>query len=205
MTTSRLLLCTLALTGCGREPSSQPRNVAERVILITCDTLRADRTGVYGCERGTTPELDRFAEECVVFERAFAAAPLTLSALASLMTGRLPEELGVVSNKVQLPAEATTVAELPSAAGIPTAAIVSNWVLRRRTREGLVGIEQGFASYDDRMEAVDVNRPGMRERLASSATDEAIRWIQENKGHRPDDRTERRGSRRARRARIRRR
>jgi len=185
-TSTRALLAIpfLLAAGCGKESPLEGDAPAARVILITCDTLRADRLGAYGGERETTPNLDRFAEECVVYDRAYAAAPLTLPSLCTLMTGRLPDELGMISNKVLMPAEAETLAELVSGAGIPTVAVISNWVLRRRPEGDEVGIEQGFLVYDDRMDSVEANRPNVRERLASSTTDAAIEFVRREAGGR---------------------
>src|SRR6185503_11889333 len=89
--------CALALSAlcaCARAPEAQPAR-ARRVILITCDTLRADRLGVYGYARPTSPHLDAFARECAVFDEAFSNAPWTGPALSSLHTGLLPDEIGV--------------------------------------------------------------------------------------------------------------
>jgi arylsulfatase A-like enzyme len=182
-------LLVLLAAGCGpgdddaAEPGA-PRSHAQRVILITCDTLRADRLGVYGYPRPTSPELDAFARECVVFENAWSSAPMTAPALASVMTGRLPDELGMHSNKWLLPPAAETFAEAVSAAGIPTAAIVSNWVLRKRESQPGWGLSQGFASYDDRMDEVEENRPGVFERRAAATTDAAIAWLDARPGER---------------------
>ncbi len=156
----------------------------ERVILITCDTLRADRLGVYDVKRFTSPSLERFARECVVFDAAYSSAPLTSPALATLMTGRLPDELGMHSNLVLLPEAATTLAETISAAGIPTAAVVSNWVLRKREGKPNAGFEQGFAFYDDRMEDAEKNRSNVKERTAAKTTDAAIEWLESRPGER---------------------
>jgi arylsulfatase A-like enzyme len=69
-----------------REPS---------VVLILLDTLRADRTSVYGCERDTTPNLARLARRGVVFDEAFSTSSWTWPSTASILTGRAPEEHGV--------------------------------------------------------------------------------------------------------------
>ena len=47
------------------------------VVLLSVDTLRADRLGCYGCEGGLTPNVDRFAAESLVFEDCVCEVPLT--------------------------------------------------------------------------------------------------------------------------------
>lgn len=58
------------------------------LVLITIDALRADHLGAYGYERPTSPNLDRLAQEGVVFERAYTSTPHTSYAVVSLMTGK---------------------------------------------------------------------------------------------------------------------
>jgi len=167
----------LLLATCGGRPAP-----AQRVVLITCDTLRADRLGAYGCERPTSPALDAFAREGLVFDEAYSSAPLTGPALASLLTGRMPDEIGVAAgNGRPLSGEAVTLQELVLAAGIPTGAIVSNWILRRPGaphEDG--GVAQGFATFDDRMGANEAVR-GTKERLAPETTEAALAWLAERR------------------------
>ncbi len=73
------LLLGLALA----EAPPPPRNV----LVITVDALRPDRMALYGYDRPTTPYLDRFASESVVFERAFATGAWTSPGIASLFSG----------------------------------------------------------------------------------------------------------------------
>ena len=61
---------------------------APAVIVITIDTLRADRLGCYGSQAGLTPNLDRFARDAIVFENAFAQSPWTANSFATMFTGR---------------------------------------------------------------------------------------------------------------------
>lgn len=170
-------LVLLASCGGGGAPAA-PRSPAERVILVTCDTLRADHLGAYGCDRGLTPNLDDLAAQSRVYTEAYACAPLTGPALASLLTGKLPHEVGVAAgNRSLMPAEVFTLAEALSEKGIPTAAVVSNYVLRRQPgAEGEVGVEQGFGHFDDRMSEREPNRP-IYERRASDTTEAAIAWL----------------------------
>ncbi|MBI1738397.1 MAG: sulfatase-like hydrolase/transferase, partial [Acidobacteria bacterium] len=61
------------------------------IILITLDTVRADRMGFAGSKRGLTPQLDAVAAQSAVFERAYSQAPLTPVSHASLLTGTYPQ------------------------------------------------------------------------------------------------------------------
>ena len=169
-----VLLVALFAAGCGSDRSQEP---LERVLLITCDTLRADRLGAYGYPHPTSPNLDVLARESVVFERAYSTAPMTTPAMSSLFTGRLPDELGVLNNRVQIDPAAISVTEIVQRAGITTGAVLSNWVLARRGLEE-AGLQQGFDDYDDDMGEVEANRPHMRERNAKDTTDAAIQWLE---------------------------
>jgi len=67
-----------------------PQAAGFNVLLITVDTLRADRMSVYGHKRRTTPNLERLARESLVFDRAYAPATKTWDSMASIMTGLYP-------------------------------------------------------------------------------------------------------------------
>src|SRR4029453_18534598 len=68
------------------------------VLLVTIDTLRADRLGSYGSGAGLTPTLDALSAHGTRFARAWSHAPVTLPAHASILTGRLPPHHGVRNN-----------------------------------------------------------------------------------------------------------
>lgn len=180
----------LALASCSREasptsPASSESSLATarhaltpRVILVTCDTLRADHLGVYGYPRPTSPNVDALARDSAVFESAYTTAPMTGAALSSMLSGLLPDELGLAGgNRFLMSSDVTTWPELLRDDGVSTAAIVSNWVLRKAPRaQGDVGVQQGFQHFDDRMP----EREGQREsyeRRASETTDAALEWL----------------------------
>jgi len=174
----------LAFAACG---DHAPPPLARRVILITCDTLRADRLGCYGYERPTSPNLDRFAREAVVFDNAWSTAPKTTPAISALLTGRPPDELGVTGgNRYLLPPAALTLAEEACAAGLRTGAVISNWVLRAQPQYGGAGVEQGFEHFDDQMELRETSRDDVYERLAPATTDAAIGWLEERRARGED-------------------
>ena len=60
------------------------------ILLVTLDTVRADRMGFLGADRGVTPALDGFARESTVFTNAFAQAPVTTVSHATILTGTYP-------------------------------------------------------------------------------------------------------------------
>jgi len=91
-----LLAAAVALAAaCGAPaPPAAPRSL----LLVTLDTVRADRLGAYGSARGLTPNLDRLATEGVRFASASCAAPLTLPSHATLLSGLLPPRHGLHGN-----------------------------------------------------------------------------------------------------------
>jgi arylsulfatase A-like enzyme len=122
-----------------------------RAILIVLDTLRRDRVSLYGYPRATTPELDRFAREALVFEDASATAPYTLPTHASMFTGLHSRSHGARLERTDsgrrlhgLDTSALTLAERAQQAGYRTAAIVSNFAYAQEAPHGL---EQGFGLW----------------------------------------------------------
>ena len=81
-------LTALAVSGCTRTPP--PRPVARHLVLVTIDTLRADRLGCYGSRDVATPNLDRLAREGAMAPDATVHVPLTRPSHVSLFTGLLP-------------------------------------------------------------------------------------------------------------------
>jgi len=97
------------------------------VLLLTVDTVRADRLGAYGySERETSPRIDRMLASGVTFERATAPRALTWPSLASVLTGLYPSGHGVVENGYELPADLPTLPLELKKAGYRTGAFLSN-------------------------------------------------------------------------------
>ncbi|PYQ94679.1 MAG: hypothetical protein DMF97_18130, partial [Acidobacteria bacterium] len=103
-----------------------PVRAAPDILLITLDTTRADHLGAYGDRRAQTPRLDQLARDGVLFERAIAAAPITLPAHASLLTGIYPFTHGVRNNgSFSLRPAVPTLTTVLHERGYVTAAFVS--------------------------------------------------------------------------------
>ena len=141
-----------ALAGCQSRrtsPAPLPGGVLRgaNILLVTIDTLRADRVGAYGSARGLTPAIDRLAAGGVRFPIAYAHVPLTLPSHASLMTGVYPTRHGVRDNgSFRLDDRAPALAAALKGAGYRTAAFVGSFVVDAR-----FGLNRGFDAYDDRM------------------------------------------------------
>ena len=142
------------------------------VLLVTLDTTRADRLGAYGYAAARTPVLDRLAHDGVLFERAVAAAPTTLPAHASMMTGRNPMAHGVRNNGVPLDRAVPTLADAFRAAGYRTAAFVSAFVLDRR-----FGLVRGFDTYDDHLDPPAGSATDALERRGDGTVAAAMAWL----------------------------
>ena len=144
-----LVVMVIAVLACrgGHEPETEPP-AKLNVVIVLVDALRADRLGPYGfIERSTTPELDRFAAESVVFENAVSQCGWTVPSVATLFTGVYPQTHGVlrfVDPKANLEEDSEgaggvmmdamsmghqTLAEQFSAAGYATAAILKSDVI----------------------------------------------------------------------------
>jgi arylsulfatase A-like enzyme/Tfp pilus assembly protein PilF len=154
-----------------------PIRAAPDILLITLDTTRADHLGAYGDRGARTPRLDRLASEGVLFERAIAAAPLTLPAHVSLFTGLYPFAHGVRNNGNFSLKDGPTLATWLRARGYRTAAFVSAFVLDRR-----YGLAGGFDEYDDRLGDSAPTQParGELERRGDRTARAAIEWLNAN-------------------------
>ena len=112
---------------------SRPLPLRPNVLLITIDTLRADRLGCAGYAAARTPVLDGLAGRGVRFTTAIAHTPLTAPSHASILTALSPLRHGVRNNGgFVLPESIPTLAEDFAHAGYRTAAFVSGFPLDRR-------------------------------------------------------------------------
>ncbi len=173
-----VVVLLVAAAGAGvlswRRPLEPRRPARPNVLLVTVDTLRADRLGAYGATFGATPSLDRLATRGVRFATAIAHAPLTAPSHASILTGLLPPRHGVRENGAfVLPAGLPTLAERFAAEGYRTAAFVSGFPLDHR-----FGLGRGFVHYDDQLpHGSDPRRAPYVERPGDATTEAARRWI----------------------------
>ncbi|HET6583019.1 MAG TPA: sulfatase [Nannocystaceae bacterium] len=145
---------------------------APHIVLVTVDTLRADRLGAYGYARDTTPMIDRIAAESTVFERAYSSSPVTDRSLPTLLGGLYPsmytEALTWAAHEI---AERRVLwPEVLAAAGWHTVVVTSTEVLSRDN------LDQGIAELD---------LAPAQSKDASHATSVAFLELQEHARERP--------------------
>ena len=172
---SRIAICVALICGCERGASKDGRSARPNVVVITIDTLRADRLGCYGFEQARTPHIDKLAAEGVLAKHVIAPAPITLPSHTSIFTGLEPPTHGVRDNASFLvPDEAVTLAERLKAEGYRTQAFVSAMVLHR-----MYNLHQGFDGYDDELwgggDRADIAL--VRERSGQRTMDLVLQWL----------------------------
>ncbi len=132
-------MIVFALLGC---QSKGPPNV----LLVSIDTVRADRLSVYGAVNDTTPNLERLAEAGVVFEHAFSQSNESAYSHATLFTGAYPSEVAApVYETYALPESATLAPEVLKLYGYQTAAFVAGGHIS----EGF-GFNQGYDHFQSK-------------------------------------------------------
>jgi arylsulfatase A-like enzyme len=159
-------------------PPLGTRAAGANVVLITVDTLRADRLGVHGAAVAT-PVIDGLAEAGARFSAAYSTAPLTLPAHTSIMTGTYPASHGVRDNVgYRVDTALDTLAERLRDQNYRTGAFVSAFVL-----DASWGIDQGFDTYFDEFDTGGASRimvgggeAGL-ERRADEVVDRASEWL----------------------------
>lgn len=152
-------------------PTQGKRSDVKNVVLVSLDTLRADRLGVYANPHELTPAMDRIGAEGTLFEYAYAPYPNTLSSHATLFTGFYPTQHGIVAGRMQkIPADAKTLARAFFDAGHYTIAFTEN---------GYVASGWGFAAGFDRYH--NGTEPAVKGQFSGNAEDTfslALGWLE---------------------------
>lgn len=135
----RLLPETAAWAEAG---GAAPAPGGPNVVLVVLDTQRIDRLGCYGYERPTTPRLDRFAADAMVYDRYISTAVWTMPSHASIFTGLYPSEHGTSWNHIWLDDRFSTMAEVLGERGYQTFGLSNNIVVSPHTN-----LAQGFDRF----------------------------------------------------------
>lgn len=148
------------------------------VLLITIDTLRFDRVGIYSDKYVKTPNIDKLAEKSFRFTRGFAHNPVTLPSHTNIITGTTPLFHGISDNSgFALDDRFLTIAEHLKSNNYETGAFIGAFPLDSR-----FGLDQGFDTYDDNYGTHNDLELFFVERKAEKVIDPALKWIEKTEG-----------------------
>jgi arylsulfatase A-like enzyme/Flp pilus assembly protein TadD len=137
------ILCLFVLFPALAAAATDPPNV----ILITLDTVRADRMGFLGSKWGLTPNLDALASQGVVYEHTYSQAPITPVSHATILTGTFPQYHGIRNFGDRLPPSIPFLPDILHSQGYQTGAFVGSIILD--PKNGFAsGFERGFDVYN---------------------------------------------------------
>lgn len=145
-----LLLAGVMFSGCDSEaPASRPDLACDdcSLVLISIDTLRADRLGAWGHDRPTSPNIDALARSGVRFANAYSVSYHTAESHMSMFTSLYPSVHGVTNANDAAAAKPLsknlrTLPEQLESAGFLTAGFHGGGNVSRT-----YGFGRGFATY----------------------------------------------------------
>lgn len=114
------------------------------VLLIVADALRPDHLGCYGYNRPTSPNIDKFAADALVFENAFSNASWTLPSMGTIFTSLYPYQHHALYWTDNLPRRCLTLAEVFRNKNYATFAIQTNPSVTKNHN-----FHQGFERYEE--------------------------------------------------------
>jgi arylsulfatase A-like enzyme len=161
------------------QPSFRSIAPVDNLILISIDSLRADRVGCYGNPRNASPALDRLAREGVRFTTALSTTSWTLPSHISMLTGRYLLSHGVMTEMDRLPDAIPTLAEVLQRGGVATGAVVSAPLL-----DPTYGFARGFDDFDRSTAPRKGPFDSLRAEPANEGTALALRWLHQRAGGR---------------------
>lgn len=164
---SHPMLWALVVSASGLGAAERPN-----LLLVTVDTLRADRLAAYG-HAIETPATDQLAGAGVVMLDATVQVPQTRPSHASLLTGLLPYEHGLRDNfSPPLGTQHATLASVLSSAGYETAAFIGALPLTASS-----GLDRGFDHFDDPFGGPSRAGEASSERRGESVVTAALGWL----------------------------
>lgn len=170
---------------------------APSIVVVSVDTLRADRMSCYGYERPTSPNVDLLAAEGVRFTEARTVEPLTTPAMGSAFTGVPPHVHGSSRNGLRMKEGLDSAGTALAEAGWLTGAVVSNWTLRDSLSrmgehfehyQGVFTRKRWFGLLKSEASAVDVTDAalGWLDRIRASSPDRPVLlWVHYVEPHAP--------------------
>jgi arylsulfatase A-like enzyme len=175
------LLWLVAPGALSAQPARPPAQRLPNVLVVSIDTLRADRLSAYGYRRPTSPAIDRLLASGVRFDQARTVEPLTNPSLCSLWTSLYPHQHGATRNGLRLRPGLASLSGVLRRRGYKTAGIVGSWPLRDR----ISGLGEHFQDYREILNRKRWFGMFRGESTAEDLTDEALAWLSEQKRGQP--------------------
>ncbi|MGD8536781.1 MAG: sulfatase [Candidatus Aminicenantes bacterium] len=146
------------------------------VIIIAVDTLRADHLGCYGYPRNTSPHIDRFAKDGVMFTHCYTPSPLTTPAFASMLSSLPPYKHGAKRNGMSVFNRTRILPQYLKRHGYYSGAFISNYTLKK----DLTRLNRGFDTYTEVLDKKRWLRMFLSEGDAKDVSEKASRWLYQN-------------------------
>lgn len=160
----------------GTAAAQEPPNI----LLITLDTVRADRIGCYGYAGARTPNMDGLAAQGIRFSKAYTPVPITLPSHSVMFTGNYPMQTGMHDfSGNRLNPKQATLASVLRGRGYATGGVTGAAVLDAR-----FGLHSGFDYYYDEFDfsRLDETNLDAMERPANQVVDRGLDWLRTNGG-----------------------
>lgn len=157
-------------------PTAESLDSGVNILVYLVDTLRADHMGCYGYNRPTTPRIDEFAEQAVLFKNAQAQSPWTRASVGSVFSGLWPETHGAQDREHILTEKTTTLAEILHDHGYTTFGFTGNG-----NSHAPWGFAQGFEDLRY-LKGRKASRPIARSEEIQAV---ALEWIDQRDTSRP--------------------
>ena len=170
------LLLTASLGASGASDATQPN-----VLIVSIDTLRADRMSAYGYERETSPHIDGLIARGVNFTQARTVEPLTGPALCSMITSRHPHEHGASRNGLRMREDLESLPVLLRRHGYRSAAFLGNWTLKDK----VTGMGDHFDTYETVLKHKRWFGLISGEATADDVSSHALDWLRAHVAERP--------------------
>ena len=165
------LVLAAALPAC-REPDPP------HIVIFLVDTLRRDRIGIYGYDRPTTPQIDAFGAESVVFDRAYATSPWTLPSVVSMLTSTFPIDHRVLARGDRVAKELVPLSSRLQSLGYRTGGFSTN-----AYAGSLSGLDRGYDRFEKMKRFVDIE--AVESWLSTVPEERVFLYLHSDQPHRP--------------------
>ena len=168
------ILISLLLILAGFQLPAKPN--LKNIIIISVDTLRADHLGCYGYSLDTSPNIDAFSRDGVLFSYCYTLTPWTAPSFSTMMTSLPSYKHGAKQNGLGIYKKIKTLPHFLKQYGYRTAAIISNWPLRKK----LIKLHDGFDAYYEVFTKKRYLGIFNSEGGAPAVTRKALEWLKKN-------------------------